>query len=63
MVAVVDTRGAEEMYETVRWAMRLEQGRFIDIPTAGIRSYNEGYGEKPGASAIIAGFPYGPSSP
>ena len=56
-IAVGDTRGAEEMYETVRWAKRLEQSRFIEIPTAGIRCYNEGYGECPGVSAIMTGFP------
>lgn len=45
VVAVVDTRGAEEMYESVRWARRVEQGRFVEIPATGIRCYNEGYGE------------------
>jgi hypothetical protein len=45
VVAVVDTRGAEDVYETVRWATRPEQGRFIQVPTAAIRRCNEGYGE------------------
>lgn len=45
VVAVVDTQGAAEMYETVRWAVRLEQGRFTTLPTSGLRCHNEGYGE------------------
>lgn len=45
IVAVADTAGAAEMYETVRWAVRLQDGRFVEVPTAGIRCYNEGYGE------------------
>ena len=45
VVAVVDTLGAAEMYEAVRWAMRLDRGKFVEIPTTGIRCYNEGYGE------------------
>lgn len=45
MAAVVDTRGAGEMYDAVRWAVRLDQGKFVETPTAGIRCYNEGYGE------------------
>jgi len=45
VVAVVDTVGAEEMYDAVRWAVRLDRGKFVEVPTAGIRCYNEGYGE------------------
>ncbi|GAB3381718.1 hypothetical protein [Lysobacter fragariae] len=45
IVAVVDTTGAEEMYETVRWAVRLQDGKFVRLQTSGIACYNEGYGE------------------
>ena len=45
LVAVVDTAGAAEMYDAVRWAVRLQDGKFVQVPVKGIRCVNEGYGE------------------
>lgn len=50
LVAIVDTAvpdaAAQEMFEARRWAMRLDRdsGKFVEVPPASVRCYNEGFG-------------------
>lgn len=50
LIAIVDTAvpdaAAQEMLEARRWAIRLDRdtGRFVEVPPASVRCYNEGYG-------------------
>lgn len=50
LIAIVDTAvpdaAAQEMFEARRWAMRLDRdsGKFVEVPPASVRCYNEGYG-------------------
>ncbi|NUO77994.1 MAG: hypothetical protein HOQ32_18525 [Lysobacter sp.] len=50
LIAIVDTAvenaAEQETFEARRWAMRLDRdtGKFVEVPPASVRCYNEGFG-------------------
>ncbi|WP_147300647.1 hypothetical protein [Lysobacter silvisoli] len=50
LIAIVDTAvadaAAQETFQASRWAVRLDRdsGKFVEVPPASVRCYNEGFG-------------------